>query len=144
MPATKSRTKMMYTMRSVRAPRSADRAPARARPPDCALRAPDGGGHDLLLRGLAGAELRGDPPRAHHEEPVAHAQDLGELRGDHDDPEPLAGQLAQAVVDLHLGADVHPARRLVAEEDARPGEEPLADDDLLLVAAAQGDDFLLG
>src|SRR5215213_6811762 len=40
-------------------------------------------------------------------------------------------------VDLLLGADVDPPRGLVEEEHAGPGREPLAEHDLLLVAAGE-------
>ena len=52
-------------------------------------------------------------------------------------PAPALGQPVHQVVDLDFGADVDAARRLVEDEDARVAGEPLAEDDLLLVAAAQ-------
>ena len=47
------------------------------------------------------------------------------------------GEAVHQVVDLHLGADVDAARRLVEDEDPHAAGEPLAEDDLLLIAAAQ-------
>src|ERR1041384_3632892 len=72
-------------------------------------------GHDLLLAGSAG-QLRRDLPLAHHEDAMAHAQHLGQLRRDHQDRFSLPGQLVHQVIDLALGADVDPARRLRSEE----------------------------
>ena len=46
-------------------------------------------------------------------------------------------------VDLPLRADVDAARRLVHDQDLRVGVQPLADDDLLLVAAGEIADLLV-
>ena len=56
---------------------------------------------------------------------------------------PCCGELAHQRVDLGLGADVDAARRLVHDQDARLGREPLAEHDLLLVAAGELADDLL-
>src|SRR6185503_556615 len=77
-------------------------------------------GHDLLLAGSAG-QLRRDPPLAHHEDAMAHAQHLGQLRRDHQDRFALAGQLVHQLVDLALGADVDPTSRLVEQQDLGVG-----------------------
>ena len=53
-------------------------------------------------------------------------------------------ELADAGVDLALGADVDAARRLVEQEQARVAEHFLGDDDLLLVAARERADDELG
>ena len=45
------------------------------------------------------------------------------------------GELAQQAVELLLGADVDAAGRVVEQDHARPGQQPLADHHLLLVAA---------
>ena len=50
---------------------------------------------------------------------------------------PCLAMLDDELVDLVLGADVDAARGLVHEEDLRPALEPLAEDDLLLVAAGE-------
>ena len=54
------------------------------------------------------------------------------------------GELAHQAVELLLGADVDAAGRIVEQDDARVGHQPLGDDDLLLVAAGQGRDRLVG
>src|ERR1044071_5897500 len=93
-------------------------------------------GHDLLLARSAG-QLRRDPPLAHHEDAMAHAQHLGQLRRDHQDRLSLPGHLVHQVVDLALGANIDPTSRLVEQQDLGVGREPLRDHDLLLVAARQ-------
>ena len=50
---------------------------------------------------------------------------------------PAAARVADDVVNLELGADVDALRRLVEQQDARVGRQPLRRDDLLLIAAAQ-------
>ena len=52
-------------------------------------------------------------------------------------PPPSGGELVDDRIDLVLGADVDAARRLVHDEDRRLGQQPLREDDLLLVAARQ-------
>jgi hypothetical protein len=49
----------------------------------------------------------------------------------------LGGEPVDDRVDLVLGADVDAAGRLVEDQHVRVGEDPLAEDDLLLVAAGQ-------
>ena len=50
---------------------------------------------------------------------------------------PFGRQSRQELVELLLGADVDAARRIVEQDDPRPGHQPLADDDLLLVSAGE-------
>src|ERR1700733_1405785 len=57
-----------------------------------------GGGHDLLFRGLRVPELRGQPPLAHDQDPVADVQHLGQFRRDHQDGDPVPGQPDQQPV----------------------------------------------
>src|SRR5438309_8462387 len=49
--------------------------------------------HDLLLSGLGHIQRAGDPTLAHDHNPVAHAQNLWQFRGDHDDGLALACQV---------------------------------------------------
>ena len=91
-----------------------------------------------------GAVDGGDEAAAvHDEDAVAHAEDLRQLAGDHQDRHALLGEAAHQRVDLGLGADVDAAGRLVHDQDARRGLEPLAEHDLLLVAAGELADHLL-
>ena len=50
---------------------------------------------------------------------------------------PVGRELAHQAMDLGLGADVDAARRLVEDEQLRIVGEPLAEHDLLLVAAGE-------
>jgi hypothetical protein len=52
------------------------------------------------------------------------------VRGDEDDGHSFGREAFHDLADLRLGADVDAARRLVQQEDARTGEQPLAEDDL--------------
>ena len=85
----------------------------------------------------AASSVGRDPALAHHEDPVAHADDLGQLGRDHHDPDATGREVPQERVDLALRPDVHAAGRLVDEQDPAPGVQPLGEDDLLLVAARQ-------
>ena len=77
-------------------------------------------------RRLRPIEVGDDAAAVHDQHAVAHAEHLRQLAGDHQDGEALAGEPAHQGVDLGLGADVDAARRLVHDEDARLGREPLA------------------
>ena len=97
-----------------------------------------GGGHHVLGRRVVAGDVGGDPALADDEHPVGHAEHLGQLAGDHQDRQALAGQLGEQPVHLGLGADVDAAGGLVDDQQLRVGGQPLGDDDLLLVAAAHG------
>ena len=55
-----------------------------------------------------------------------------------DDALALLGQVDDQLVDLVFRAHVDAAGRLVQQQHLRLGQEPAADDDLLLVAAGEG------
>ena len=95
-----------------------------------------GGAHDVLGGGLVAGDVGGEPALADDQDAVGHAEHLGQLGGDHQDRQPLAGQLGEQPVDLGLGADVDAAGGLVDDQQLGLGGQPLGDDDLLLVAAA--------
>jgi hypothetical protein len=82
-------------------------------------------------------------PFVHHVDAVAHAQQLGHLRRDHQDAAALFGQAGDERVDLELGAHVDAARGLVEDQQRRVGEQPLGQHHLLLVAARQVDHRLV-
>jgi hypothetical protein len=90
----------------------------------------------------AACELGDEASFAHDEHPVAHPQDLQQLRGDEQDRETLRRELRDRPVHVRLRSDVDPVRRLVEDQDLRLGGEPLREDDLLLVAAGEAADDL--
>ncbi len=53
------------------------------------------------------------------------------------DHPPSSASSPDEMVDLALGTDVDAARRIVQQHDIRMDLQPLADDDLLLVAARE-------
>ena len=59
-------------------------------------------------------------------------------------PQALVGELADQRLNLGLGADVDAARRLVEDQQLRVGAEPARQQHLLLVAAGELADLLLG
>jgi hypothetical protein len=73
----------------------------------------------------------------HDVDPVAHVQDLGQLRRDHQDGCTLLHQLVHELVNLCLGTHIDPAGRLI--EDEKPGlrAEPFRQHHLLLGPPAQ-------
>ena len=61
----------------------------------------------------------GDQPSlAHHEDAVRDREHLGQLGGDHQHGDAVAGQRREQPVDLGLGTDVDPARRLVDDQQS--------------------------
>ena len=98
------------------------------------------GRQDALRRRLGAVEDRHLPALAHDQDPVAHGEDLGQVGADQDDRDAFLGELVDDLVDLGLGPDVDPARGLVEDEHARMRVQPLAQHDLLLVAARQRGD----
>ncbi|ADI10120.1 hypothetical protein SBI_07000 [Streptomyces bingchenggensis BCW-1] len=97
-----------------------------------------GQGHHGVLGRFFAVEFAGDPALCHDQDPVAHAQHLGEVAGDHQHRVPGGGEFVDELVDLDLGAHVDSAGGLVEDEHLAVGQQPLADDDLLLIAAGQG------
>ena len=98
---------------------------------------PRGKLHDRLLVHVVALHLAGDPALVQHQDAVADADQLRQLRRDRDDADALVGEVAQDGVDLRLGADVDAARRLVDEEHARVDGKQLGQRHLLLVAAGK-------
>ena len=93
--------------------------------------------------GLSAVDGGDQAAGVHDEDAVRHAEDLRQLGGDHQDRHALLGEAAHEGVDLGFGADVDAAGGLVHDEDLRAGLEPLAEDDLLLVAAGELADDLV-
>ena len=82
-------------------------------------------------------------PRLHHEIAIADAHQFFGFRGDHEHTAALRGEIAISFRISVLALHVEAAGRLVQQEQARLGCKPSPDDDLLLIAAAQGADRLL-
>src|SRR5258708_7802987 len=80
----------------------------------------DGGGEDALLVPVRDRPRRRQGAAAHHRDGIADAEQLGDVRADHDHRLALGSELADQAVDLGFGADVDAAGRLVEEQDPRP------------------------
>src|SRR3954453_1749675 len=99
----------------------------------------DGG----LGDGLAGQLGHADPV-AEHGDAVGALDHLLELGGDHQHTQALLGQLADQALDLGLRPHVDAAGGLVEDRELRVGGEPAGEQPLLLVAARELADALLG
>src|SRR6185295_17925396 len=91
--------------------------------------------HDSFLRRLARGDLSRQTTLAHHQDAMAHAQDLGQLAGDHDDRLARRRERMQQLVDFTLCTDVDAPRGLVEEQDIAVAQQPFGNHELLLVAA---------
>ena len=100
--------------------------------------------HDRGGARLGVRQIGDRAPVAQHEHAVRALDDFLELGGDHQDAEALVGELADQRLDLGLGADVDAARRLVEDQELRIGAEPAREQHLLLVAAGELANLLLG
>src|SRR5687768_11582872 len=111
---------------STRRARRSARTPAVAEPVCVLIRRPSRGRlarlpagdagcqrHDPLLGRLGPRQFAGEPALAHDEDAVAHAEDLRQFGGDHQDGDTATGELTHQMVDLRLGADVDAAGWLV-------------------------------
>src|SRR5688500_7922407 len=92
---------------------------------------------DELGRPLANRPSGREPASSHHGEPVAQAEQLGEIRADDENGAASGGLARNGVVHVGLAADVDAARRLVEQQDVRLLVEEPADRDLLLIAAGE-------
>ncbi len=81
--------------------------------------------------------IAGEAPTVEGRDRVGKAQHLGGVGTRDDDAEAGGAKVAEPLVDLGARADVDAAGRLLEEHHLRLGAEPLADRDLLLVAAGQ-------
>ncbi len=95
------------------------------------------GVHDGLFRGVGTCNLGCEPALAEDDDPVRDSENLGQFARSHDDGSALRCEPSNERVDLGLGADVDPARRLVEQENFRLDQEPACQDALLLVSAGQ-------
>ena len=82
----------------------------------------------------------GDEPAAQHDvERVGHADELLEVGGDQQDGQAGGPGIAQLLPDRRLGADVDAAGGMGGDEHAGVAAHLAADDQLLLVAAGEGE-----
>ena len=93
--------------------------------------------HHRFFGRVGAVELALQLAFSHHEDAIGEREDLGQIARHHEHGEPVARLLPDHLVDLELGADVDALGRLVEQQHARLGRQPLGDDDLLLVAAAE-------
>ena len=82
-------------------------------------------------------------PSRMHEHAVGDVDQLRQVAGVEEDRVAPGGEVAHQLEDLALGADVDAAGRVVEQEHARLGQQHLAEDHLLLVAAGEGAGELL-
>ena len=88
---------------------------------------------DLVRRGVLD-----DPPRVHHDDPVGHPRDDGEIVRDVHHRHPLLVPQAQELAeDAVLGQHVEPGRRLVEHGDRGLAHARHRDRDALLLAARE-------
>ena len=73
----------------------------------------DGRPQHVLLGAGRAVEFVDDVALTQHQYAVAEAEQLGQLTGDHDDADPVGGQVGDHSVDLRPGANVDTASRLV-------------------------------
>ena len=90
------------------------------------------------------SDLAGDPALAHRDDAVGDRQDLRQLRADRDDRDAAARHAVEQLVDLGLGGDVDAAGRLVDDQDLGLERQPARQHHLLLVAAGEVADQLVG
>src|SRR5689334_9955896 len=93
--------------------------------------------HDRLRRALKAVQHAGDTTIVHDGHAIALGHDFLHVAADQHHCRAVVGEPADQPVDFCLRANVHPLRRLIEHDGARPQGEPFAEHDLLLVAAAQ-------
>ena len=91
----------------------------------------------LLRPPPTAATSTGDPALVHDQDPVAHADQLRQLRADGDHRRAAGGEFADQAIDLRLGSDVDASRRLVHQQHLGLAGQHLGQHDLLLIAAGQ-------
>ena len=97
-----------------------------------------------VLGDLGARQRADDGAVTQDDDPVRALHDLLELGGDQDDRQPRFGQIADQALDLGLGADVDAARWIVEEQHPWLEAQDAGEQDLLLVAAGQLADPLVG
>ena len=117
-----------------RAPSSRRRSSAR---PAIGLTPPPWRRRGSLAVGFAAVEPAGDAPTIHHDDSIGDAEHLLQFRRHKKHGQPPAHHLPDDRVDRGLRGYVDALGRLVENDDAGRGFEPLPDRHLLLIASGQ-------
>src|SRR5215831_3003164 len=90
-----------------------------------------------LVEPLRAIERGGDAALPHRQHAVAEAGELAEIAGIEQRGAAAGDEIANELVDLHLGGDVDPLRRLVEQQHGDAPRQPFRQDHLLLIAAGE-------
>ena len=93
--------------------------------------------HDGFFGRLGAFELPLDVSFAHDQDAIGQREHFRQIARRHQAAGAARRFATDDFVDLELRPDVHPFGRLVEEQHLRLGRQPLGDNDLLLVAAAE-------
>ena len=94
-----------------------------------------------ILRGVGAVEDAADPPAVHDRDAIAHAEDLRQLRRDHQDGEPALGQLCIRPWISAFAPTSTPCVGSSRISTRRLGRQPARQRDFLLIAARQRPDL---
>src|SRR5579883_860070 len=92
---------------------------------------------DAVLGGIGAVDDAGKAAGVEYGDAVGHAEDFGELGGNHEDRDAFLGEVNHQTVDLGFGADVDALGWFVEDQDGGANGEPARERDLLLVAAGE-------
>jgi len=99
--------------------------------------------HDLFLIGLVHRERGHQLSAPHGGNAVAHAEQLGEVGGNHEDCASLSQDILHDPIDLRASAQIDALGWLVEDEDRGAGKKPSTDERFLLIAARETMDWFL-
>ena len=96
---------------------------------------PGRAGHHAFRRGFGAFEFAGHAALVQHHHPIRKTKYFGQFGRDQHDGNPAFRQLVYLRINLLLRAHVNSACGFVQEQHSRIGQQPLRQDDLLLIAA---------
>ncbi len=96
-----------------------------------------GRSHDGLARSLGRIELGDDAALGKDQDAIGNGDELGEVRRNHDQTDPLSRQAGDKLMDLNFRADVDAGSGVLEEQNLRVGGQPFGQQHLLLVAAGE-------
>src|ERR1043166_4313570 len=102
------------------------------------LHLPGGAGHHFLRCSLRSFKFTSYSSFVENEDAIRHPQNFRQLRRDQHDRKSASGELIDLRVDFLLGANVNPAGRLVEKQHAWIRQQPLCQNNFLLVPSRQG------